>query len=286
MAAKERRSQIGLIILSIIDLAFGILSIAVSAMSVQILAAMASGLTLCKAIKISIQSKKAADLVKRVAVKAIPIVLRTISSVSKINNEEKTTMKNFFKKLRTNVKNNKITTVVVVFIALLCAGGGYAVNYFLTTLSCIPNPYNIVLAVVVTVFVFILLAVAVIYLGHDSETWARIRKYVKFLGGESAADKLDELQQAVLKEQAEAEANAEAEAKQREEDDRIYQQICEEEAAQERALRAAKIAEWKARHQIVEPVSEAVSSPTVALSDSTVSQPVASITVAKYDAGN
>ncbi len=286
MSAKERRSQLGLIALSAIDLAFGILSIVMSTISVQVLAAMASGLTLCKAIKVSIQSKKAADLVKRVAVKAIPLVLHSVSTVSKINNEEKSTMKNFFKKLRTNVKNNKITTAVVVFIALLCAGGGYAVNYFLTAFNCIPKPYNIVLAVVVTVFVFIVLAVAVIYLGHDSETWARIRKYVKFLGGESAADKLDELQATVLKEQAEAQAKAEAEAKQRAEDDKIYQQICEEEAAQERAIRAAKIAEWKAKHQTVTPVVEADNTPINASNDIATAHPVSSVTLSKYDANN
>ena len=64
-------------------------------------------------------------------------------------------MKEFFKKIGTNLKNNKITAVVVVFVALVCAGAGYAINYFVEAFgTSIPAPYNIVIAVVATLLLF------------------------------------------------------------------------------------------------------------------------------------
>lgn len=237
--ANLRKSTIGMMIISLIDFAVGIAAIFASTYAVKVLGSIASGLTVCKAVQVCVKSKKKGiEFATRVAAKSIPVITHTIKQI-----KEKGTMKDFFKKIGSNLKNNKVTAVVVVFIALLCAGGGYAVNFIAEQVTFIPEPYNIVIAVGMAVVIFAILAIAVIYLGHDNKFYAIIRKAVKVIGDDQAAEALDELKTKVIEQQEE-------EAKRKAEDDEIYAQICAEEAAREKALRDQKIAEWRATHAV------------------------------------
>jgi len=241
--ANLRKSTIGMIILSLLDLAVGVAAIFTQTFAVKVLGTMASGLTFCKAVQVCVKSKKGAELAKSVAVKSIPLIIHIFTK------KENGKMKEFFKKIGTNLKNNKITAVVVVFVALVCAGAGYAINYFVEAFgTSIPAPYNIVIAVVATLLLFAILATAVIYLGHDDKNYALIRKIVKVVGKENAAEELDKYREQYVLQVEEEKARAEAEAKAQAEDDKIYRIIQEEEAAKEKAERDRKIAEWRAKH--------------------------------------
>ena len=241
--ANLRKSTIGMIILSLLDLAVGVAAIFTQAFAVKVLGTMASGLTFCKAVQVCVKSKKGAELAKSVAVKSIPLIIHIFTK------KENGKMKEFFKKIGTNLKNNKITAVVVVFVALVCAGAGYAINYFVEAFgTSIPAPYNIVIAVAATLVLFALLATAVIYLGHDDKNYALIRKIVKVVGKENAAEELDKYREQYVLHVEEEKARAEAEAKAQAEDEEIYRIIQEEEAAKEKAERDRKIAEWRAKH--------------------------------------
>lgn len=241
--ANLRKSTIGMAILSLLDLAVGVAAIFTQTFAVKVLGTMASGLTFCKAVQVCVKSKKGAELARSVAVKSIPLIIHIFTM------KENGKMKEFFKKIGTNLKNNKITAVVVVFVALVCAGAGYAINYFVEAFgTSIPAPYNIVIAVVVTLLLFAILAAAVIYLGHDDKNYALIRKIVKVVGKENAAEELDKYREQYVLQAEEEKARAEAEAKAQAEDDKIYRIIQEEEAAREKAERDRKIAEWRAKH--------------------------------------
>lgn len=241
--ANLRKSTIGVAILSLLDLAVGVAAIFTQTFAVKVLGTMASGLTFCKAVQVCVKSKKGAELAKSVAVKSIPLIIHIFTM------KENGKMKEFFKKIGTNLKNNKITAVVVVFVALVCAGAGYAINYFVEAFGTnIPAPYNIVIAVVATLLLFAILAAAVIYLGHDDKNYALIRKIVKVVGKENAAEELDKYREQYVLQAEEEKARAEAEAKAQAEDDKIYRIIQEEEAAREKAERDRKIAEWRAKH--------------------------------------
>lgn len=241
--ANMRKSTIGVAILSLLDLAVGVAVIFTQTFAVKVLGTMASGLTFCKAVQVCVKSKKGAELAKSVAVKSIPLIIHIFTM------KENGKMKEFFKKIGTNLKNNKITAVVVVFVALVCAGAGYAINYFVEAFgTSIPAPYNIVIAVVATLLLFAILAAAVIYLGHDDKNYALIRKIVKVVGKENAAEELDKYREQYVLQAEEEKARAEAEAKAQAEDDKIYRIIQEEEAAREKAERDRKIAEWRAKH--------------------------------------
>jgi|GEM_PF-5996692 len=241
--ANLRKSTIGMAILSLLDLAVGVAAIFTQTFAVKVLGTMASGLTFCKAVQVCVKSKKGAELARSVAVKSIPLIIHIFTM------KENGKMKEFFKKIGTNLKNNKITAVVVVFVALVCAGAGYAINYFVEAFgTSIPAPYNIVIAVVATLLLFAILAAAVIYLGHDDKNYALIRKIVKVVGKENAAEELDKYREQYVLQAEEEKARAEAEAKAQAEDDKIYRIIQEEEAAREKAERDRKIAEWRAKH--------------------------------------
>lgn len=241
--ANLRKSTMGVAILSLLDLAVGVAAIFTQTFAVKVLGTMASGLTFCKAVQVCVKSKKGAELAKSVAVKSIPLIIHIFTM------KENGKMKEFFKKIGTNLKNNKITAVVVVFVALVCAGAGYAINYFVEAFGTnIPAPYNIVIAVVATLLLFAILAAAVIYLGHDDKNYALIRKIVKVVGKENAAEELDKYREQYVLQAEEEKARAEAEAKAQAEDDKIYRIIQEEEAAREKAERDRKIAEWRAKH--------------------------------------
>ena len=114
MASSRKRKDVWLIVLSAVDVISGVLSIIFTAIAIQVIAVMASGLTLMKAVKVAIQSEKTAVFVKPVAVYA----------VSKITRSEK--MKRVFENLKKNIKNNPITIVASCVELVICGGLGYA----------------------------------------------------------------------------------------------------------------------------------------------------------------
>lgn len=244
MPKSARKSSIWIIILSALDFAFGIIAIFASTLAVKVIGTMVSGLTLAKAIQVSLKSKKGVEIVVKTAIRAIPYITRYALK----KNKEKPHMKDFFKKLGTNLKNNKITAIVVVFIALLCAGGGYAINFIVERIDFAPAPYNIIIAVAITVVIFAILAIAVIYLGHDNKWYALIRKATKVIGDEQTAVALDKLKETVLSDRLNAEIEAEREAAQKAADEEIWKRICAEKAEKEKAERDYQIAQWKKAH--------------------------------------
>ena len=88
--ANLRKSTIGMIILSLLDLAVGVAAIFTQTFAVKVLGTMASGLTFCKAVQVCVKSKKGAELAKSVAVKSIPLIIHIFTK------KENGKMKEFF----------------------------------------------------------------------------------------------------------------------------------------------------------------------------------------------
>ena len=237
MTPKQKRDQISIIILSCIDLLFGILSIVLSVMAVQVLAMLASGATLFKAAKIFIQSEKAAKLLKsakpvivKTAIRLSPVIARgIIRGVGKIQKKEQKTMKQFFSKLAEELKNNKVTTSLVTLETLLGGGGAYGLIELFLEKNIFAKPlYNYLVCVAIVLVIYVLVVVATVYIGRDNKNFAYIRQAVKFLGGDEAVKVLEsatENKQVVIEEQAKAEA---AKAEQQAKDDEIYALIVKE----------------------------------------------------------
>jgi len=271
---KQRKEQITMIILSVIDVLFGVLSIVFTAMAVQIIATIASGATLGKAIsitvksqkglKIALQSTKSANIIKSVqpyakdlAVKAIPAVLAW-GTKQILKKEKGTTMKEFFKKLGVALKNNPVTVTSVVIEGILCVCGGHCLNLFVDCFNTIPAPYNYVLSVGVTLIVYVALSILTIYLGYDNELLTKVRSALKAVGNKKTDEivvLLDNIVEEVKvqkeAEEAEAKAKAEAEA----EEEAIYQKAMAEKKAQEeaekKALEDAELAKAKAEKDAI-----------------------------------
>ena len=178
--ANRKRKDIGLIVLSAIDLVTGVLSLVFAAFAVQVIAIMASGLTLMKAVKVAVQSEKAAIFMKPIAVTAIRQLTRS----------EK--MKAFFSKLKQNLKNNPITLVTVIVELVVCGCLGYTLIDFFDRFAWAIGWKLYAVAFGGAGVIYAILLGLTIYLGHDNIIFAFVRKAVKFLGGEKASDALNE----------------------------------------------------------------------------------------------
>lgn len=212
-SSPPRRKNIGLIILSAIDVITGILSLIITAFAVQVIAIMASGLTLIKAIKVAVQSEKTAAFVKPVAVYAV----RTLTRSEK--------MKRFFCKVKEDLKNNPVTLITAIIELVFCGGLGYVLLDFLEQFAWAVGWKLYAVSFGGAFVVYSVLAVLTVFLGHDSAAFATIRKFVKSIGGEKAVEVLDkanaEVVDAILAERRRKEEEAAANAARAEEEARI-----------------------------------------------------------------
>ena len=241
---KARKlKHISLLILSALDVITGILSLIITALSIQVIALVASGATLFKAVKIAVQSEKTAVFVKPAAIYAV----RTITRSEK--------MKKFFSKVKEDVKNNPVTLTASVVELAICGGLGYVLLDFVDRFSWAVGWKAYMLAFGAALVVYAALLVMTVYLGHDSTFFASIRRIVKKIGGEKAISVLDgaeaEVEAAIEAAKKAEEARLEAEAKiaeQKAKDDEIFAKIIEEEERKKEAERRAKIEAYKAAH--------------------------------------
>ena len=236
-----------MIVLSAIDLVFGILSIILSQLAISIIATLASGATLIKAVKISKASK--AEKVIKATTKAIPAVAAYVVKCIHNNQKEKMEMKKFLQKLGTALKNNPVTLVTSLLEAAFCGGCGYGLyELWIKNNEWFAYPWNYITTVVITLAVYAVLVVLTIYLGYDSKAFAAIRKLVNVLGGDRSVEALDELAAVVAKEQAAAEEEAKARAEKEAKDNEIKAKIMAEEKEREEKLWDAKIKAYLAAH--------------------------------------
>lgn len=249
-----KRQQISLIVLSAIDVATGILSIIFSVLAVQIIATIASGATLFKAIKVAIQSKKVTDL----ALKATPVlVLQVLKRVRGNKKKEQTDMSettkvSVFSRLKTAIKNNPFTILMVIIETLLGACGGYLGVTKIVAQNWLNKPASIAVGVVILVVLYALCVIVTVYIGRDNPAFALIRKLVKEIGGDEAVKALDTAATEIeTYKAAVAEEQAKEAARKAEEDAILAAAEAEEQARKEaevKAERAAKIAAYKAAH--------------------------------------
>lgn len=257
---KQRRKDIGLVVLSAIDVLTGILSLVFATLAVQVIAIMSSGLTLFKAVKVAVQSEKTAILVK-------PVALYAVRRLSRSEN-----MKAFFKKVKENLKNNPLTTLFSIVELVLCGGLGYALIDFVARFPWAIGWKLYVIAFGIAAVIYAILLTFTIRLGHDNIIFATIRRLVKNVGGDKAVEVLDatykevtELakeeearkaaEEAAAKERAEREAAAQAaieEKKKKEAEILAYAEKREEEEKKE-AERRALIDKYKAEYEQTHP---------------------------------
>lgn len=242
-SSTAKRKDVWLIVLSALDVITGVLSLVFTALAIQVIAVMASGLTLMKAVKVAIQSEKTAIFVKPIAVYA----------VRKITRSEK--MKSFFVKIKENIKNNPVTLVATIIELAICGGVGYSLLDFVDRFAWAVGWKAYAVAFGAAAVIYAVLVVLTVYLGHDNAAFAAIRKVVKSIGGEKAVDVLnvaeEEVKEAFEAAKKEAEQRAEEEARIAEEkarDEEIYAKIVEEENKRKEAEKRAKIAAYKATH--------------------------------------
>lgn len=248
--AKQRREQIAMVVLSVIDLLAGLLSIIFSQVIVQVIATVASGATLVKAVKIAKAAKlaKTEKTIVQAATKVIPAV--TLAAVKAIQNRGvKDKMKLFLQKLTTAIKNNPITVGTALFEAGAVGGGGYGL-YKLLLGYCgnIAYPWNLVITISTTIACYAIIGTLTVFLGYDNRAFKAIRTFVKLLGEEAAVDALDRVAIEAAKAAEEAEAKAKEEADKKAREDEIWQKIIAEEQKRENDLRERKIAAYLAQH--------------------------------------
>lgn len=243
MGRRKKRKDVGLIVLSAVDLVTGLLSLIFSAFAIQVLAIMASGLTLMKAVKVAIQTEKTAIFVKPIAVTAIRQLTRSER------------MKSFFEKIKVNLKNNPVTLVTAIVELAACGGLGYVLTDYLDRFHWAVGWKIYAVSFGMAALIYAAICVLTVYLGHDNPAFAKIREAVKFIGGEKAVTVLDasvEETKATISALKEAEAKAKAEeeriAAERAKDEAIYAKIIEEENKRKEAEKKAKIAAYKATH--------------------------------------
>lgn len=241
--SPRKRKQVGLIVLSAVDVITGVLSLVVTALSVQIIALIASGATLFKSVKIAVQSEKAAVFVKPVAIYAV----RTLTRSDK--------MKGIFAKIRDEIKHNPITMIAAIIELAICGGVGYSLLDFVDRFAWAVGWKAYAVAFGAALLIYAVLVVFTVYLGHDNSVFAAIRRAVKSIGGEKAVNVLDKAEEevkAAIEEQKRAEEErAKEEARIAEEkarDEEIYAKIVEEENRRKEAEKRAKIAAYKATH--------------------------------------
>lgn len=238
----RKSKDVWLIVLSALDVITGVLSLVFTALAIQVIAVMASGLTLMKAVKVAIQSEKTAIFVKPVAVYA----------VRKITRSEK--MKSFFGKIKENIKNNPVTLVTVIVELAICSLLGYTSLDIVSGFAWAEGWKAYALAFGAALVIYGVLVALTVYLGHDNAVFAFIRKAAKLIGGEKVAEAVnatvEEVKEAVdaanreALEKAEAERiAAEAEAEKKAEEERIYLYALEQEEKKKAQVEAARRAQ-------------------------------------------
>lgn len=242
-SSPQKSKQVGLLILSAIDVITGVLSLVVTALSVQIIALIASGATLFKAVKIAVQSEKAVVFVKPVAIYAV----RTLTRSEK--------MKGVFAKIRDDIKHNPVTMIAAIIELAICGGVGYSLLDFVNRFAWAVGWKAYAVAFGAALLIYAVLIVFTVYLGHDNSVFAAIRKVVKSIGGEKAVEVLGEAEEevkAAIEAQKRAEEEREKEeariAEEKARDEEIYAKIVEEENRRKEAEKQAKIAAYKATH--------------------------------------
>lgn len=248
----ELRERIILTLFGLIDLITGVLSLMLATVTSQVIATIASGATFAKAIKMVYGAKKASKIFQS----ANPPSFRKIAKyvmltprIFKFIRSKK--MKNLFQKIAKNAKNNPVTLIAVVIETIVFGSGGVFADYLVKDVGLFGEPWNTVFAAGVTVVLYAIFVFLTVYLGHDNELFAKIRKIVAQIGGENAVELLTAMEDTRLaianKVEQEAEEK-ERKKKQEAEDEAIYAKIQEEEAEIARQERAAKIAEYKRTH--------------------------------------
>ena len=231
---RNKRSDIAMIVVGGLDFVTTLISVLVIVMATQLIAIIASGATLFKAIKVFIQSEKtrrllgsAKPIVMKIARRIAPLVgawcVKKIKKIKGDNNMEK--VKEFFKKLGQNIRANKVSLGETVLNGGVWGLLGYLVNS-VESVAIEVAGFNI------TPF-FAIIGFLLVEIGFQWESFgifiARIspkieaklkkrkeeeeakqrQKLLNEMYAEKAAEKKAELE----KEKAEAAAKAEAEAK-------------------------------------------------------------------------
>ena len=220
------------------------------AVTFEVFGVIASGATLIRAISLSRSSQKIKELsedpkVKTRAQYLISLVnlffVTLLGKVFKI-------MKALFTKLGTALKNNPVTLLTAILEAALCSGLYPWVSTTLFTVEMWGDTWSKVFCIGFIALAYLLVAILTIYLGHDSEAFATIRRLVAQLGDGKAVAALDDVVAVVRAQEEQEKADEEARKKREEEDALILAQIEQEEAARAAAEKAAKIAAWRASH--------------------------------------
>lgn len=237
-------------LLILVNLITCIVSMLMYAVTFEIFGVLASGATLIRAISLSRSSQKVKQMAEDPKVKTRAqyfwslVILFFATFFGKVLK----VMKALFAKLGTTLKNNPVTLLTALVEAALCSGLYPWVAAVLFSVERCGEQWSRIWSIVFVAGVYLLVAALTIYLGHDSEAFASIRKLVKKIGGGKAVATLDEVA-AVLRAQEDAErAEAEARKAREAEDALILAQIEQEEAAKAEAAKAAKIAAWRAAH--------------------------------------
>ena len=231
---RNKRSDIAMIVVGGLDFVTTLISVLVIVMATQLIAIIASGATLFKAIKVFIQSEKARRLlgsakpiVIKIARRIAPLVgawcVKKIKKIKGDNNMEK--VKEFFKKLGQNIWANKVSLGGTLVNGGICGFLGYLVNIVDTVVLEVGGvnflPYFSILLFILVELCFhwekfgdFMARIspkieAKLKKRKEEEEEKQRQKLLNEMYAEKAAEKKAELE----KEKAEAAAKAEAEAK-------------------------------------------------------------------------
>lgn len=199
---NEIKSRWGAFALSLIDVIFGVLTLLVMQLSVQIVSAVTSGLVAFRISKIAVQSEK----VKKLLTTLKPIILKILKYVAPVlmtsiiakcrkiktkkkNKGDKKSMK-VFKSILNWVKNNKITLSGGLLTLGVDGGCGILLYDWIVSLGVMPEWANIVVTCASCVLFAVIAILAICKKGIESDTEVKLRKAAQLLGVEDVYNKI------------------------------------------------------------------------------------------------
>lgn len=207
------KAEILTLILSIIDVATGIMSVLLFVYVVKAIAVLVSGTKVFKTSKVAIQTTKALELVKPVGRKVLPLVSTFFIKILKIKpiNKEKQKMKtkDSFKDF---IKNNPRTILGVVASVIASACSGVSTSYGLILGNVkLPLWAEIIIGAVVFLVFAAVSVLGVISGGYETNIKVALRKLATQLGYGNACNSLEVALDQYNAELEKAKAIAEAE---------------------------------------------------------------------------
>lgn len=223
---QDSKGKYGTLVISVIDVAMGILSVVLLTVSVAIIAGIATGATALKVSKTIVQSEKVKNFLTAIK----PMVLKWLVKISPVflikyvikikkhikENGRMNAFKNFCKKLCSAIKDNPVTICgSTLALGASGLGGTWLVKHILAT-GLLPEWASYVVGIAIVTIIYGLVEWAIVGAGAESEFGKTVRKVIKkslkLVGANDMLADVEAIEKKAIEVDTENKIKAEAEA--------------------------------------------------------------------------